>query len=191
MTLTTRTAGITTANIIPQKNKYYPLYMDMARRTALESNAVRRKVGCVIITESGLMAIGWNGMPAGLSNICEWECGDGKGYKTGETKPEVIHAERNALDKLGREGVPARNAVVFVTCSPCIECAKSMHALGVREVWYDEEYRNLDGVEFLNKVGVHCKQWKDNVERANEVIPSPPQPPKEPQWQVSKEEFTQ
>lgn len=149
--------------INPLKPKYYALYMDMAKRVAEESDAKRRKVGAVIVTTTGMVGIGWNGMPAGLTNVCEWQCEDGKGYNTGKTKPEVIHAERNALDKLGRQGVPAKDAIVFITCAPCIECAKSLHAMGIQEVWYLDDYSKSTGVEFLNRVGVPCKKWLKEV----------------------------
>lgn len=146
--------------IDPHKPKYRRMYMQMAMDVAKQSVAVRRQVGCTVVTSTGMIAIGWNGMPAGMDNICEWQCEDGKGYATGTTKPEVIHAERNALDKLARQGIPAEGSILFVTCSPCIECAKSIHAVGVKEVWYLERYKCTTGIDFLNDLGIECNQFQ-------------------------------
>ena len=138
----------------PIGKKYHKLYVEMAESAAKQSKAVRRKVGAVIVLPTGIIAIGWNGTPAGFNNVCEWQCEDGKGYDTGTTKPEVIHAERNALDKLTRQGVSTEGAILFVTTAPCIECAKSLAAVGVAEVYYDVVQSNTFGLDFLDKAGV-------------------------------------
>lgn len=134
--------------------KYSSMYMDMATRISEQSRAGRRKVGAVIVLPTGLIAVGWNGTPAGFDNNCEWLCEDGKGYDTGKTKPEVIHAERNALDKLTRQGVSTEGAVLYVTTAPCMECAKSVASVGIKEVYYRYTQSNIDGLEFLKKADV-------------------------------------
>lgn len=127
--------------------------MDLAKQAAEQSVATRRQVGAVIILPSGLIGLGWNGMPAGFENDCEHkQIGDMGSYL--KTKPEVIHAERNALDKLTREGVSPENSILFVTTEPCIECAKSIAAVGITTVIYDDTYHNHDGTEFLSTAGV-------------------------------------
>lgn len=128
--------------------------MEIATSAAMQSVAVRRKVGAAIILPTGLIATGWNGMPAGFANVCEWQPSDAKGYDTGKTKPEVIHAERNALDKLTREGVSPNGAILFVTTAPCIECAKSIASVGIETVIYDSEYHDDVGIRHLVNTGV-------------------------------------
>lgn len=132
-----------------QKSKYFPLYMDMAKLAAKQSVAVRRQVGAVIVLPSGLIGLGFNGMPAGFENECEYTH-----LKERITKPEVIHAERNALDKLTRQGVSADGGILFTTVAPCIECAKSIAAVGITNVFYDENYHCDSGINFLKKAGV-------------------------------------
>ena len=137
----------------PTKTKYHNLYWDIARAAAEMSTAIRSKVGCVIVAQSGMMAIGYNGMPAGykFGNTCEFT-----DAATGElvTKPETIHAERNAIDKMTRQGVSTEGSVMFTTMAPCLECAKSIHGLGFKHVYYREVYRNDNGLEFLKRAGI-------------------------------------
>ncbi len=146
--------------IQPQNKKYNELYLDMAERVAKNSVAVRRKVGAVLVLPTGLIAVGWNGTPAGFDNACEWLPEDGKGFDTGKTRPEVIHAERNALDKLTRQGVPAEGAVLFVTTAPCLECAKSLATVGIKEVHYRELQSNTDGLEFRSEAGIPTHNYE-------------------------------
>lgn len=136
---------MTQQKIKPQSNKYYRLYQDIAEITAENSAAVRKKVGCVIVAESGMISLGWNGTPPGFDNVCEID---------NKTKKEVIHAERNALDKMAHEGVSPDGAILFTTLSPCIECAKSMAMVGIKKVIYAEQYRCTAGIDFLNQCGI-------------------------------------
>ena len=124
--------------------------MDLAFVAARQSVANRRQVGAVIVLPSGLIGTGWNGMPAGFDNDCELP----EGKNAGKTKPEVIHAERNALDKLTRQGVSPENGILFVTTAPCIECAKSIAAVGISSVYYLDNYHNDDGIQFLKQCGI-------------------------------------
>lgn len=142
------------------KQKYWNLYWDVANTAALQSVATRRRVGCCIVTAQGMLGIGWNGMPSGFPNQCEQVVSRinpahlPQTEKTMVTDPRVIHAERNALDKLTREGISPRGAMVFVTTSPCLECAKSLYAVGVASVHYDELYRDHAGIQLLHDAGV-------------------------------------
>jgi dCMP deaminase len=133
------------------KEKYIDTYMKVAHLFAEHSSAKRKKVGAVIVKDDRIISIGYNGMPAGWDNNCEID---------GVTKPEVLHAESNAIAKLARSTESGEGATMFITCSPCIECAKLIYQSGIKEVFYDEEYRSDEGVKFLNK----CKDmivWKN------------------------------
>jgi dCMP deaminase len=139
--------------------------MDWARRVAQLSHARRLNVGAVIVKDDSVVSYGYNGMPAGWDNNCEYEVVELKSEfnrgtwseKTGEirTRPEVMHAERNALDKLARKGnVGGDGAVIFITHAPCMECAKSIYGAGIRAVYYGEDYRDQQGLDFLRKCDV-------------------------------------
>jgi dCMP deaminase len=133
------------------KEKYIDTYMKVAHLFAEHSSAKRKKVGAVIVKDDRIISIGYNGMPAGWDNDCEID---------GVTKPEVLHAESNAIAKLARSTESGEGATMFITCAPCIECAKLIYQSGIKEVFYDEEYRSDEGVKFLNK----CKDmivWKN------------------------------
>ena len=134
-------------------NKYDKMYMDIALRAAQESKCPRKHVGCCVLLESGMIAIGFNGYPSGGPN--EWE-------DTGSSNPEVIHAEMNALGKLLEEGVSAKNATVYVTYSPCIECAKLLVRAKVKRVVYLEAYRKTEGIDYLAKYGVQVEKYAED-----------------------------
>lgn len=139
------------------KPKYHTLYMDMAIRAANETVAKKLIVGCAIVTPQGLISVGWNGMPAGMPNECEYPAGH---ERAGKTRPEVIHAERNALDKLARQTTLAKGSIVFTTHSPCIECAKSLLAAEVKEVWFCEDFNKSAGKNFLNNMDIPCRMFE-------------------------------
>jgi dCMP deaminase len=146
------------------KEKYLGTYMKTARLFAEHSSAVRKKVGAVIVKDDRIISIGYNGMPAGWDNTCEYEVVvdviDGvpqKEIKELKTKPEVLHAESNAIAKLAKSSESGNGASMFITCSPCIDCAKMIFQSGIKEVFYAEEYRNNDGIGFLNKCGISVK----------------------------------
>lgn len=139
------------------KQKWIDAYLDVADRFAQLSYAQRLQVGAVVVKDNRIISIGYNGMPAGWDNTCEeivFTTDDG--YHT-RTKPEVIHAERNALDKLARSTESGEAATMFITHAPCIECAKSIYNSGISTVYYRQQYRSTDGVEFLEKSGVLVK----------------------------------
>ena len=140
-------------------NRHIDLYMDLATRIALMSHAVRLKVGSVIVKNNSIISFGWNGMPSGWDNNCEDYFGlDLSGKPTFVTKPEVLHAESNAIAKLAKSTESGDGASMFITCSPCIECAKMIFQSGIKEVFYGEDYRDDGGVVFLNKCGITVKQ---------------------------------
>lgn len=143
--------------IEPLKSKYYKFYMNLAKLTAEQSVATRRQVGTVVVLPTGMLAVGWNGMPAGFDNTCEYEHKNTiPSNRTVElkTKPEVIHAERNALDKLTKQGISSEGAILFTTTAPCMECAKSIAAVGITKVFYLEKYKHDEGLQFLITSGV-------------------------------------
>ena len=142
------------------KQKYIDLYMDWARRTAQLTHARRLQVGAVIVKDDSVISYGYNGMPAGWDNNCEdeltWPNGEIRHLKT---KPEVLHAERNALDKLAKRGsIGSKDAAMFITHAPCLECAKSIYGAGITEVFYGENYRDDAGIVFLAKCGLKIQK---------------------------------
>jgi dCMP deaminase len=165
------------------KQKWIDAYMDTAERFAQLSTATRLKVGAVVVKDHRIISIGYNGMPSGWDNECEKidyvdENGQdydemvAKGYTFGAisevagyvrrvTKPEVLHAETNAIAKVARSTNSTENADMFVTCAPCIECAKLIHQSGIRRVFYGHTYRNDDGLKFLEKCNIETIQIKE------------------------------
>jgi dCMP deaminase len=168
------------------KKKFIDLYMDWASRTAQLSHARRLQVGAVIVKDDSVISYGYNGMPAGWDNNCEdtewcsaggWlgpeEIEEGWPYEGSyldtdsnimqgryrlKTKPEVLHAEMNSLMKLAKSSSSGNQASLFVTHSPCLECAKGIFQAGIKEVFYREEYRSNDGIDFLKKCGVKVEK---------------------------------
>lgn len=128
------------------------LYMDIAKRVAQESKCPRKKVGCVILLESGSLSLGTNGFPAGQEE--QWNDGS-------VSNPLVSHAELNSLGKLLEEGVSAKGSTVYVSLSCCIECSKLLVRAGVKRVVYSEEYRDTTGIDYLKKYGVDVTKWED------------------------------
>ena len=139
--------------------------MDIARRTAELSHAKRLHVGAIVVKDDRIISIGYNGMPAGWDNNCEYlvteYCEVTKSWlTTGETKTkdEVLHAETNAIAKLARSNESGLGSDMFITHSPCLDCAKLIYQSGIKRVWYGEAYRNTDGVEFLTKSGIEVNK---------------------------------
>ena len=147
----------------PHKEKYFPLYWNIAYEAASQSVAQRLQVGAVVVTPTGMLSIGWNGTPVGFDNECEyWEQHSLPSDRSREqkTKPEVIHAERNAIDKMTRQGISTAGSILFVTHAPCFECAKAIHGLGLTAVYYNRPYRCDKGLELLRKAGVTVRSQK-------------------------------
>ena len=154
------------------KQKYIDLYMDWASRCAQLSYARRLQVGAVIVKDDTVISYGYNGMPSGWDNNCEYEVTEfqteygvgSKLVKTGElkTRPEVLHAESNAIAKLAKSNNSGLGATLFVTHAPCIECAKLIYQSGISNVLYRNSYRDSAGVAFLKKSGIEVTQIKDD-----------------------------
>jgi dCMP deaminase len=141
------------------KDKFKQAYMKTAQTFAELSHARRLKVGCIIVKDDRIISIGYNGMPAGWDNNCEheikWHNGE---VRFLETKAEVLHAESNAVAKLARSVESGDGATLFVTHSPCLNCAKLIYQAGIARLYYGAEYRDTAGVDFLNKSGVVVEQ---------------------------------
>ena len=163
------------------KEKFKHAYMDTARRFAELSPAQRRKVGAIVVKDDRIISIGYNGMPVGWDNECEYkeymnaakagfmsdeearekfpneefdpEVGANRRYRL-VTKDEVLHAESNAIAKLAKSNESGLGADLFVTTAPCIHCAKLIHQSGIRRVWFSDSYRDTAGIDFLAKSGV-------------------------------------
>ena len=131
-------------------NTWENAYMDIAERFAKLSSAKRLQVGAIVVRDNRVISIGYNGMPAGWTNDCEDE--------NNVTKPEVIHAEANAITKLARDGERGLGADLFCTHAPCIHCAKLIYGAGIKTVFYRETYRDTLGVDFLETAGVEVKK---------------------------------
>jgi dCMP deaminase len=145
------------------KQKFIDAYMDVAKRFAQLSSAKRLQVGAIIVKDDRIISIGYNGMPAGWTNECEDYFGlDLKGNETLVTKPEVIHAEANAIAKLAKSSESGDGATMFLTHAPCIHCAKQIYTAGIKKVYFGEPYRDESGVAFLMKCGVNV--WSDSNE---------------------------
>ena len=170
------------------KPRLLQAYMKTAETFAELSHARRLQVGAIVVKDDRIISIGYNGMPAGWDNDCEnvdW-CSAG-GWSSAEeiiegwpyegtyldadgnemqgryrlkTKPEVLHAESNAISKLARSSESGDGSVMFITHAPCIDCAKLIFQSGIRRVFYGEEYRSRDGIEFLEKCRVEVQQVK-------------------------------
>ena len=142
------------------KQKFVDLYMDWAKRCSQLSHARRLQVGAVIVKDDTVISYGYNGMPAGWDNNCEDTVQHSDDTVTLKTKPEVLHAESNAIAKLAKSNNSGDWASLFVTHSPCIECAKLIHQSGIRRVYYGENYRDDAGIKFLETSGIKVEQVK-------------------------------
>ena len=170
------------------KEKFKHAFMDTAKRFAELSHARRLKVGAIVVNEDRIISIGYNGMPAGWDNNCEnveWCSAGGwldpdeieerwpyegtyldadgntmQGRYRLKTKPEVLHAESNAIAKLAKCSESGLGATLFVTHSPCIQCAKLILQSGISNVFYSENYRDDSGLTFLKKSGILVEQVK-------------------------------
>ncbi len=131
-------------------------YMSMARIWAENSYCVRRKVGALMVKDKTIISDGYNGTPSGFENVCEWEAGDNQGT----TKPYVLHAEANAITKVAKSGSSSLGATLYITASPCIECAKLIIQAGIIRVVYADEYHCMDGVELLQRAGIEVVELK-------------------------------
>jgi dCMP deaminase len=168
------------------KDKLKKAYMQTAATFAELSHARRLHVGAIVVKDDRIISIGYNGMPAGWDNDCEnvewcsaggWLSQDAGGWlsipeiesqwqyleEDGtryalKTKPEVLHAETNAIAKLARSNESGLGADIFITHAPCLDCAKLIYQSGIKRVWYGTQYRDSTGTEFLRKSGIEVGQ---------------------------------
>jgi dCMP deaminase len=150
------------------KEKMIRAYMKTAQIFSELSHARRLHVGAIVVKDDRIISIGYNGMPAGWDNNCEYEVTEfqteygvgSKLVKTGElkTRPEVLHAETNAIAKLAKSTESGANATMFITHSPCLDCAKLIFQSGISSVFYRDSYRSEDGIQFLRHSGVEVEQ---------------------------------
>lgn len=139
------------------KYRYKEAYMDFALRFAELSYARRLRVGAIVVKDDRVISLGYNGQPSGWDNICEDEViVDGEVVLV--TKPTVLHAEANALMKLAKSPESGDGSALFITHSPCIECAKMIYQAGIKEVYYRTLYRSTKGLDFLEKCNIHVEQ---------------------------------
>ena len=144
------------------KQKFRDAYMKTAETFAELSSARRLHVGAIVVKDDRIISIGYNGMPAGWDNNCEYE--EIYDYKFNDeyyqlkTRPEVLHAETNAIAKLAKSNESGMGATMFVTHSPCLDCAKLIYQSGINHVLYRNSYRSEDGINFLKKAGVQVEQ---------------------------------
>ena len=125
--------------------------MDVADRFSRLSSAKRLQVGAIVVKDDRIISIGYNGMPSGWDNDCENIIQHSDDTTSLKTKPEVLHAESNAIAKLARSSESGDGATLFVTHQPCMECAKLIYQSGIKEVYYAHPYRLNDGLDFLQK----------------------------------------
>lgn len=124
--------------------------MKIALTVASASYCTRKKVGAILVKDNNIIAIGYNGTISGFENICELE--------DGSTRSDVLHAESNAIAKCSKSSNNSDGSTLYVTLSPCFECAKIIIQSGIKEVIYLEQYRKTEGIELLNKSKVNVKQ---------------------------------
>ena len=147
------------------KEKFKKAYIDVAFRFAELSHARRLKVGAIVVKDNRIISIGYNGMPTGWDNDCEDESVElYSGYEGAihrtvlKTKPEVIHAESNAIGKLARSSESGDGATMYITHAPCFDCAKLIHVAGINKVFYHVPYRSTYGIDFLKKCKIEVEQ---------------------------------
>ena len=129
--------------------KFDHSYLEMAEIWAQKSYCKRRKVGALLVKDRMISSDGYNGTPSGFENICE---------EDGVTKPYVLHAEANAITKVAKSGNSSEGATLFVTASPCLECAKLIIQSGIKRVVYRDEYRITDGIDLLRRAGIEVEK---------------------------------
>jgi dCMP deaminase len=138
--------------VLHEDNKKYLLdqrYLKMAAIWSLNSYCKRRKVGALLVKDKMIISDGYNGTPSGFENVCEDE--------NNQTKPYVLHAEANAITKVAKSGNSSDGATMYVTSSPCLECAKLIIQAGIKRVVYTENYRSEDGINLLKRAGIEIK----------------------------------
>ena len=135
-----------------KQTKFDRSYLEMAAVWAKNSYCTRRQVGAILVKDRMIISDGYNGTPSGFENVCEDE--------NGVTKPYVLHAEANAITKVAKSSNSSLGATLYVTASPCMECAKLIIQAGISRVVYLEEYRITDGVDLLRRAGIQVEKFE-------------------------------
>jgi dCMP deaminase len=135
-----------------KEKKFDRSYLEMASVWAKNSYCSRRQVGAILVKDRMIISDGYNGTPSGFENVCEDE--------NGVTKPYVLHAEANAITKVAKSSNSSLGATLYVTASPCMECAKLIIQAGISRVVYLEEYRITDGVDLLRRAGIQVEKFE-------------------------------
>ena len=157
---------------MPSQNNLDKTYLEIARVWSKLSKANRQKVGCIIVKEGSIISDGYNGTPIGFDNTCETsimpESITSKNLSDHPsnawiTKPEVLHAESNAITKLAKSTQSSKDSTMYITISPCIECAKLIIQSGISRVVYRNNYRNLDGVNLLLKADIEVECYENKI----------------------------
>ncbi len=139
---------------VPSKQQQFDLrYIQMARVWAKNSYCKRRQVGALLVKDRMIISDGYNGTPSGFENECEDE--------NGESKPYVLHAEANAITKVAKSNNSSEGATLYITASPCLDCAKLIIQSGITRVVYGDEYRITDGIKLLEKAGIEIVKISD------------------------------
>jgi dCMP deaminase len=159
------------------KEKFVHAYMDVAERFAQLSSARRLHVGAIVVKDDRIISIGYNGMPSGWDNNCEdtvfvlheevmgtdmnslgYTQTDNGNWVKLKSKPEVLHAETNAIAKLAKSNESGMGATMFITHAPCLDCAKLIFQSGIGSVLYRDTYRDTSGITFLKRSGIEVKK---------------------------------
>jgi dCMP deaminase len=143
------------------KQKFVDAHMKVAEVYAELSSAKRLHVGCVIVKDNTIIGIGYNGMPSGWDNVCEViKHTDFTGTVVTMSKPEVLHAETNAIAKVAKSTNSTDGATMFITHAPCLDCAKLVYQSGINSVYYRDTYKNDDGLKFLEKCNIKVEKYE-------------------------------
>ena len=140
------------------KQKLLDAYMKTAETFSECSTAKRLHVGAIVVKDDRIISIGYNGMPSGWDNDCEDIKINNDGQYELKTKPEVLHAETNAIAKLAKSNESGLGASMFITHAPCLDCAKLVYQSGINTVYYRNSYRDENGIQFLEKAGVKIEK---------------------------------
>lgn len=130
------------------------MYMEIAQVVAKQSYCEKRKVGAVIVKGNTIIGLGYNGTPSGRDNCCEID---------GNTKPEVLHAESNAIAKVACSTLSSEGSTLYVTCSPCMECAKLIIQSKICRIVYLEKYRDTSGLDLLRDCGIEVDELTEDA----------------------------
>ncbi|MDR3236369.1 MAG: dCMP deaminase family protein [Prevotellaceae bacterium] len=138
---------------VEKQQQFDQSYLEMAAVWGKNSYCRRRQVGAIIVKDRMIISDGYNGTPSGFENVCEDE--------SGLTKPYVLHAEANAITKVAKSNNSSEGATLYVTTSPCVECAKLIIQAGITRVVYSNEYHNIDGIHLLRRAGIEIVNMKN------------------------------